>query len=129
MTTAFRPSIGAYRNEKLIEIISFSAGELPTHLVYCRARRVGCLSQTPRLSLPFQQAQNVALPDGPLHVANNTPVGVVQKLHAHLRDATGVARAAEHTVHLRQLYSTCFSLQHGGNGWVVTRQRYSYYYL
>ena len=61
------------------------------------------LAQAAGLTLPLEQAQDVALAHGSLHVADDGTRRVVDELDADLSHVTGVASAAEHTVHLGEL--------------------------
>lgn len=62
-----------------------------------------CLPQPPRLAFPLHQHEDVALADRPLDVTHNGARRVVEELNANLRDATGLAGAAQHLRHLREL--------------------------
>merc|ERR1719409_1856965 len=61
------------------------------------------LAEPPRLALPLQQAEDVALAHGALDVADDGAVRVVDELDADLGHVARVARAAEHAVDLREL--------------------------
>ncbi len=62
------------------------------------------LPQTPSLSLPLQQAQNISFPDRSLDISDNTTPcsgsGIsIHEFDADLSDISGVSGAAENSVH------------------------------
>ncbi|KFO80676.1 hypothetical protein N303_13668, partial [Cuculus canorus] len=58
-------------------------------------------AQPPGLSLRLQQGEDVTLPHGSLHVADDGAARVVHELHAHLR--AHPSRARPGPTHLRAL--------------------------
>mmetsp|Transcript_31214 Transcript_31214/g.64304 ORF Transcript_31214/g.64304 Transcript_31214/m.64304 type:complete len:93 (+) Transcript_31214:41-319(+) len=67
------------------------------------------LPQTPGLSLPLQQAQNISFPHGPLDISDNTTSSSSSSVSIHefntdLSNISGVSSAAEDPVHFSEFY-------------------------
>ena len=62
------------------------------------------LAQAAGLTLPLEQAQDVALTHGSLHVADDRTRRVVDELDADLGHVTGVAGTAQDPVYFCELY-------------------------
>lgn len=61
------------------------------------------LPQPPSLTLPLQQAQDVAFAHGSLYVADDGAAGIVDEFDADLGDITGVSSAAKDAVYFGEL--------------------------
>ena len=61
------------------------------------------LSQSPCLSLPLHERQDIPLSDRPLHISDDRSVWIIKELHSHLSHVAGASGASKNLVHFGEL--------------------------